>query len=220
MELAGARKNLLLVLATTLLTVALALGLLDLRRTYMLREGLRLVHLAVERYAVEHAGSYPTSLHELEAQGYIADWPRNPYGKGEMAILRPLDKPRPGALVYIAFGPLVALGQPPADGEVKYELECDQYLLGVYGALSPLQLERFKRAAPRWAKPGTNSTQPGRRKLTVDGQDIWLPAMPGAGSAELMRFDYLLPGYHALACLATPGEQLRPRSLSMRLLPN
>jgi hypothetical protein len=126
--------------ALVLVLVALIVGatllylrLSEQRRHEMLRQAAGQIQLAVERYAVEHEGSYPRNIEELLEKDYLSDWPTNPYGKGNMRPLGVSEPWEPGGFVYVGWGPIVAMskGFDPAEKPIL-PTEVDQYMLLFY----------------------------------------------------------------------------------------
>lgn len=132
--------------AVTLLAAALGFALWWPGKSLRLKEaGLRRaageVQLAIERFGVDHAGTYPGGLRDLLEQGYLARWPQNPFGPGALIPLQPGDPWQPGGIVYIAWGPVIATAeakphQVQAEEQVPsgniYPTEIDQYMLIAY----------------------------------------------------------------------------------------
>ncbi len=94
-----------------------------LNRHQRLVAGLAEVQRAVEAYGVDHNGEYPQSLTEVLAAGELTAMPENPYTHRPMPVLDTNAEPRPGGVVYYAWGPF--------DAAVGYRR--DRYLLAVYG---------------------------------------------------------------------------------------
>ncbi|MDQ3024836.1 MAG: hypothetical protein M3R04_10765 [bacterium] len=93
-----------------------------------LREAVGNLQLEIERFAVEREGSYPPELARfIEIRGI--KMPDNPFGPGKMKILKPGDPWEPGGIVYVGWGPVVALGESTGSMPPIIPTDIDQYLL-------------------------------------------------------------------------------------------
>jgi type II secretory pathway pseudopilin PulG len=132
-------------LAAILLLIGLAWQLAVYQRQQQhkqLRDALGQLQLEIERYAVDSEGSYPSDLATFIAQQKI-NLPRNPYGRGQLKILKPSDPWQPGGIVYVAWGPQVLSGDgtvlqtsnvgPPLQTTQVIPTDFDSYLLLGYG---------------------------------------------------------------------------------------
>lgn len=133
--------------------LALAVPLTYLLATYhrhqeanRLRHALGTIQLAVERYAVDHEGSYPQSLDLLQPEGYLDRLPDSPYG-GSVRLLKPGEPARPGGVLYLPIGPVIYKGDIDAgnDGSPTVPTEIDQYTLIIYQKQSGAE-----RGLPGW----------------------------------------------------------------------
>lgn len=77
-------------------------------RTAEAKQNLHAIHLALERYAVDDPhGSYPLRLSQLRDEGYLPEFPRNPYklgrGGGPIGPMHevPLGEYAPGGVTYV-----------------------------------------------------------------------------------------------------------------------
>jgi hypothetical protein len=128
-------------------------ALLSRQQQRMLKEGADEIQMALERYAVDTEGSYPTDAEELIEKHYLAQWPRSPYG-GRMEPLDSRMPAKPGCFHYVPAGPLIAV--PGKDGVPRmvmpweretmgflYPREMDTYVLAVYGTRSNPKLAEW-----------------------------------------------------------------------------
>jgi len=123
-----------------------------------LRDNAGQIQLALERYALDHDGSYPQKMQALIDEKYLVQWPKNPYAHSDEPML-PIPAGSPashGDFVYLGFGPVIFLSPvedvPPGaqgasaetgtDAEATAEsragldtppTEVDQYFLIFYG---------------------------------------------------------------------------------------
>jgi len=122
------------------------------------RANAHMIQLAVERFAVDTQGSYPTHLDGvLVERGWLPAWPPSPFGPGTMHPIAPDAPPVPGCFVYITGGPIVADASgnviSPADAKAQgfvYPMEVDHYALVFYG---PRHSRRYSGAAASRATP-------------------------------------------------------------------
>ena len=91
-----------------------------------LTDGLGELKVAVEAYAMDHLDSYPASLDELVAAGFLEKMPENPYTHEPMPVLEPEDDPVPGGVVYVGYG---GVSIDVVDSDPQY---IPKYLLVVY----------------------------------------------------------------------------------------
>jgi len=91
------------------------------------KRNLHSVQLAVERYAVDTDGSYPTRVTQTLEAGYLDALPTNPYTGQPMRELRLGDPPSQGDFYYLPFGP--ARAQASATPGSTPPPEVDSYRL-------------------------------------------------------------------------------------------
>lgn len=141
--------------------------LLDHMRAGALEDNAHRIKLAVESYAMAHDGSYPVEIDSLLTEGYLPQWPENPYSPTGEPMLPVVAGaiPQPGDFVYLPFGPVILIGlldgSPVRDGDgndagpadtgtgqldVAGDLtrrEIDQYFLLFYGTRGNATFQRY-----------------------------------------------------------------------------
>jgi hypothetical protein len=99
-----------------------------------LRDGLGELQRQIEAYAVDTEGSYPPDLARFIELHKIA-LPQNPYGAGPIKLLKPGDPWEPGGIVYVPFGPIIAVGSNAPPNPI-IPTDTDDYILVAYSPRS------------------------------------------------------------------------------------
>ena len=124
-----------LFLAGALLTILIAglhFWLVARARPYReLRANVHKLQRDIESYAVQIEGSYPPDLGRFLQLKHMY-LPPNPFGHGSSQLLKPTDPWQPGGIVYVPFGPIVAVGDSDASLSPIIPTDTDQYVLLAY----------------------------------------------------------------------------------------
>ena len=67
----------------------------------VVKANLHSIQLAVERFAVDHDGTYPKAIDELQVGNYLSQPPQNPFTKQPMRNISPGDTPYAGEFSYL-----------------------------------------------------------------------------------------------------------------------
>jgi hypothetical protein len=67
----------------------------------VLNKDADLIGVAIGRFSADHEMQLPVDLQVLVEQGYLENWPVNPYGSGRMKLQALGAPPQPGGLVYL-----------------------------------------------------------------------------------------------------------------------
>ena len=205
-------KAIFFTLAAILLLASLGLCLVQAdehHKLKVLRENLGQIQLAVERFAVDTEGAYPSSLDILLARGYLAGMPINPYSRQPMQVLEVVTTPAAGDIVYVPCGPIIAIGNLAATGEHPIlPTELDQYLLAAYGPVSAADKRSFPRKLAQWQEQlgGADSLQ---YKAIIAGHPINVPSLGGA-TELVMDYKVLVPDWELFMCRLSAGEDFVP----------
>ena len=104
------------------------------------RANAHLIQMAVERFAVDSQGAYPTHLDGvLVERGWLPAWPPNPFAPGTMHPIAADAPPVLGCFVYVPMGPEIAypggmMSHQEAEAQdVIFPSEVDTYELVFYG---------------------------------------------------------------------------------------
>src|SRR5687768_7388959 len=92
-----------------------------------LRAAVHKLQLQIERFAVDNQGSYPPDLETLLRVEKIR-LPDNPFRDGKLKILKPEEPWEPGGIVYVGWGPIVAIGDPLEPNPIL-PTDTDMYIL-------------------------------------------------------------------------------------------
>lgn len=104
----------LLVLLSVAIAIPNFVSIKEKSKEAEVKQNLHSIQLAVERFAVDHDGAYPTTIDELQAQSYLPQLPQNPFTNQPMRNISPGEQPFQGEFTY---KPAVKDG-----GVVGYEL--------------------------------------------------------------------------------------------------
>lgn len=164
-----------LLIGAAILTAAVAgYGYSTMRSRQELQRSAQAIQLAVERFAVDNNGNYPTVIDALIIRGYMLDWPPNPFGPGKMHPIAADAAPVPGRFVYVTSGPIVAYGgglsqqEAVAQGKI-IPSEADQYALVFYG---PRHSRRYHGAAASRETPERKASASRDRNEQLDYWDL------------------------------------------------
>jgi hypothetical protein len=168
------------------------------------------VQLELENYAARNGGVYPKRIEDILPGSQLLELPQNPYSAKAAEVLSPLDPPRSGELVYMAYGPLIALGPGRLDDSNITYREYDHYVLGVYGRINARQRAQFEARVAEYLALAKDDTQRVRMLLPLGGRVIGVPLSHLPDGEEVVFTKDYLPGYSLLRFSCGAGIPVRP----------
>jgi type II secretory pathway pseudopilin PulG len=90
----------LLVLLPLLIAVPNFIAIKEKSKEAETKQNLHSIQLAVERFAADSGGTYPTTIDELQAGNYLQQPPQNPFTLRPMRNISPGDEPFAGEFSY------------------------------------------------------------------------------------------------------------------------